>query len=1308
MRNELQTQKSLQPFFSKVTGSGRSCLFSAFCAAVLLVMALLLSSTTALHAQTSAIITGTVYDANGNVVAKASVNLRDEATGEKRDTVTNNDGVFAFPALNPDTYDVKIQAKGFKTLTQTGIVLNAAESRKLLGLNLSVGGVQETVTVEESNQVIPTDNGSRAALLDNNDIENLSLGSRDLSELLKVLPGVTTTPNGTGAAPNFSFTNVGAAGSAVGNGLNANGLPSRGGTYQLADGVDVDDPGCNCNSIATINPDMTAEVSVQTSNFGADAPFGPGVINAISKSGGAEYHGEGYFYARNDALDAFDWQTLHNWYSKTPTPTTGPPTGSAKYYYPGGNIGGPVPFTKKKLEVWGGFERIIQNLGNSSNNTLKSVIPTSDQMQGNFGPTALNQTFCSPLNVDPNNWGYALVTGKPDAAINGNGCNNIGGITLSDGTVVASTGPTADIIPTKYLDPGAKALASFWPAANSNPATTSGNYNYVQVVPAVRDGWTYRIRGDYHFSDNTSAFVSYQQGYDASPSSGAGAHIYWTPGNSIPYPGGCLLSKEYTKALSGHFTHTFNATTTDEFIASWGYGNFPVGPSVAGGNYRTTLGYPTPSANGYNTVFNTGSKLIPSYSSGGAYTFPDFSQADIFENSTGTYLVRKEMPAFSDNLTKVWGKHTVKVGGFMENTGNIQGASGSANGSLNSFSFGGTPAANLVTGTIYGAPNNPLANFVQGIVTGYSENNSAPNGDMKFQTFAGYVDDSFKASHKLTLELGIRFTHLGHWYDHNQLGMADFFPTLVQSDYAIGKFDPGAYWHGINPGVPNSGQPDRFASLDPRFGLAYDVFGTGKTVVRGGFGLYRFADQYNDYAGALTTAQSVLSYGLPSNSFVTLQQIGNPEMVKPSTTCGAGCVNGGYWADTPGDYKNPYTETWNLTISQQLRWNSLMEIAYVGNNSQDLVPGGQSISGSGFSDYVNVNKVPMGAFFNPDPKTGVTAVNPEDPTHNTDGSSNGNKTADYRPYGTEYGDNSVYVENNDGYANYHALQVTWVKRSKDLNFNANYTWSKSLGTALTVDPFHIRGNYGAENIDRPHVVNLSASYTFEHPFSSKLVSTALGGWSISNYTTWQDGGNLQADNSPNFGMGLQYTTINGLPIQDDPTKPNLNPLPHGPLNNAMTAYTYVVGNGVGGASYYGTNASIDVMPISTCSKLVYTCFAAPAFKPYTSIAGGQSMPYFHGPIYFDSDLSLYKTFPVRGKQNVEFKLQAFNWLNHPLNQYSGGNRVNVHYGLEYTTKAISVDSGSYPTSNPAVFGVYDQKSGAPTQRILEVSAKYNF
>lgn len=499
MRDRRQTHKE--------TRNSCSSLFPAFCVAVLLGFALVLGTTPALHAQTSATISGTVFDANGSVVANASVTLRNEATSEKRDTVTNSDGVFVFPALNVGSYTVKIQAKGFKTLSQTGIVLNAAESRKLTGLNLAVGGAQETITVEESNQVIPTDNGSRAALLDTNDIDNLALGSRDLSELLKVLPGVTITPNGTSASPNFNFVTVGAAGSADGNGLDANGVPSRGGTYQLIDGVDIDDPGCDCNSIATVNPDMTAQVSVQTSNFGADAPYGPAVINTISKSGSAEYHGEGYIYARNDVMNANDWQTKHNW--KAAGKPGEPPAGIAHYYYPGGNAGGPIPFTHKKLQVWGGYERILQNTGN--NTRLTSFIPTPDMMGGNFTATTANQLFCSGTGTTAATWG-TVVTNGVATPINGNGCNILTGTFLPDSTtavpdeVGVTAGRTAMMIPTQFLDPGAKALASFWPSANvANPLLESGYYNYDQVVPGVHDGWTYRVRADYHFSDSTSA-----------------------------------------------------------------------------------------------------------------------------------------------------------------------------------------------------------------------------------------------------------------------------------------------------------------------------------------------------------------------------------------------------------------------------------------------------------------------------------------------------------------------------------------------------------------------------------------------------------------------------------------------------------------------------------------------------------------------------------------------------------------------------------------------------------------------------------
>ena len=1240
------------------------------CARGVMSIAVLLMFLPMMHAQVTATLSGTVTDTSGSVIPNAKVTLTNDATGEVRNVVTNVDGYFVYPALLAGSYSVNVEAPGFKSLIQHGITLNTGDVRKIPNLALEVGTAQETVTVQASTQIIPVEGGQRAAILDSKDIQTLALGSRDLSELLKVLPGVTTAPNGLSNGPMFNFTQVSVAQSAVGNGLNANGVPNRGGSSQLLDGVDIDDPGCNCGSIALVNPDMTQEVSVQTSNFGADAPYGPVVINTTSKSGGDQYHGEAYLYARNDVLNANDWQSNHT------TPIT--PKGGASYYYPGGNFGGPVPFTHEKLRFWGAYERLQQNNGNT--NVLTSFIPTPDMMSGNFTATAANSAFClGSSNIN---------------STQTNGCNDLTGTVLPDGSVVGQGSRPAGMIPSAFLDPGAKALSSFWPAANSNPATTPGNFNYRQVIPGTHNGWLYRLRVDYDLNQSNSFFISYQQGYDQQPSQGNGAHIYWTPGNAIPYPGGGLQTTSYSKALAGHFVHIFSPTLTNEAIASWGYGNIPVAPPKLSAAYKSTLGYP------YGGVFDNGAKVIPAYSSPGSFTFPDFSQADIFESTGNVYIVRKEIPSFADNVTKLWHTHTIKAGVYAANTGNLQGAfavTGGYSGTFNSFSYGGTLKPNIITGQRVGSPNNPTANFLMGLTTNFTQDSSAPNNDLAFQNLAFYGEDSWKATNRLTLEYGVRLSHIGHWYDRRKNGLAVFFPDMVQSDFAAGKTNPGVRWHGIDPSVPNSGQPDRFVYADPRFGIAYDLYGTGKTIFRGGWGIYHFSEQTNSPTAALTTAESVQTYGQPGNTGAFFSQIS--QLTAPGATGGV-CCNGTVNALDPTDNTQPYTTAWNLTVSQQLPWQSLLEIAYVGNDSENLVMGGESISGSGFTDYTNQNKIPLGGFFQPDPVTGKTATNPEDVT------TVGNKTADYRPFGYAYGDNNINVNQGVGYGNYHGLQTSWVKRSARANLNVNYTWSKTLGTGQQVNPFAIRPNYGVSAIDRPQVFNFSGSYEFDNVLtgSNRFVREIANGWTLSNITSWQAGGSLPAqfnNNTGNFAMSLQYATINGAPIQNDPTKAGYNPLPAG------------VGTGLSQATYYGTNASIVITPKLTCDPksglghnqlLTYSCFAPPAIGAF----GGQNWPYLSGPSLVISDLAAYKTFHITERHTVQFRASAFNWLNHPLPQFSGQSQVSLHYNADYASKAFTPNVTAYPNSNPNNFGVLDQKSGTPTQRVLELAIKYQF
>ena len=1188
------------------------------------------------YAQVSATINGTVVDGTGAVIPGATVTVTNEATGQKRDTVSNGEGYFAFPALLTGSYSIRIEAKGFKTFQQNSIPLSAGDVRKIPNLVLAIGQTGETVTVEAgSAQIIPVENGQRAAILDSHDIQQLAIQGRNLSELLKVLPGVTSVQNGLSNGAMFDPTVVTVGSSAVGNGLNANGAVNRGGTSQFSDGVDVDDPGCNCSSISIPNPDMTQEVSVQTSNFGADAPRGPVVINTISKSGGDKYHGEGYFYARNDVINANDWQSNH----------AGTARGASHYYYPGGNVGGPIPFTKDKVLFWFGYERILQNTGNS--NRLQSFIPTPDMMAGNFTNTAANVAFCGGKNLDSKST---------------NGCNDLTGTVLPDGTVIGQGGRAAGIIPTEFLDPGAKSLASFWPAAQSDPLTTPGGFNYNQVIPGTHNGYVLRTRVDYHLNESNTFFVSYQYGQDSAPSQGNGAHIYWTPGNAIPYPGGGLISSSFSKSLAGHFTHVFSPTFTNEFIASWGYGNFPVGPTKASAAYRSTLGYPT----NYGTVFNSGSQLIPSYSSAGTLTFPDFSQADIFETADAHYLVRKEMPAFADDVSKVIKTHTLKFGVFTENVGNIQGGSFSPNGNFSNFSSGGTVQNNVITGTPLGSPNNPTANFVMGIATGYSENNKAPVSDMAYQTFSFYGNDTWKATRRLTVEYGLRFEHIGHWYDRQGDGLAVFMPSLVASDFASGKLNPGVYWHGINPGIPKSGSPDRFLFTSPRFGVSYDLFGTGKTIVRGGWGEYRFTDQYNDYTGALSTAQSILGYGLPGQTNVRLSQI-SPALNPPRAPGTGGTpyvgVNGGVTAMDPTDYGIPRSRAYNLTISQQAPLNSLFEIAYVGSSTDQIFLGGESISGSGFTSFTDQNKVPLGAFFQPDPLTGVVSPNPENLSQ---GAAN-NASAHYRPFGFAYGDNTIGVSTHVGYSNYNGLQLSWVKRSARLTYNLNYTWSKALGTGQQIDPFTVRGNYGIVAIDRPAVFNASYAYNFLNVYNgeSHLLRGVANGWTVSGITTWQSGGNLQATNSPNFGLSITGLSQN---------------------------------------TYFGTNASKLIMPVLTCDaganladkqRVNESCFAAPAIGSN----GPRNLPYYRNADFFDTDLAAYKTFHITEGQTVQFRASAFNWVNHPLPQFSGGNQLALHYNNDLTVNS---------SSNSPTLGFLDTKTGGHSQRIMELALKYNF
>ena len=307
-------------------------------------------------AQSTGTVTGTVTDQSGAVVAKAKVTLKNDATGDVRETTSNDSGYFSFGTINPGTYTVKVSATNFSSIERKGVSVLPGDVRDIRDLMLKVGAGSDVIEVSGvADEIAPVDSGERSAVLTSKQIENLSLEGRDATELIRSLPGFAVYGGLNNKAQDFTVVAVG--GGAVGNGYVGNGAPYRGGTDLISDGAHILDNGCNCGSTQTVNGDMVSEVKVQTSNFGADSAKGPIVINAVGKSGTTSYHGAVVMHARDGSLNSDDWSFKH---LQETAPAGLVPNQSGRFLYPGAQFGGPVPHTNKKLVFFVGYEYYYQ------------------------------------------------------------------------------------------------------------------------------------------------------------------------------------------------------------------------------------------------------------------------------------------------------------------------------------------------------------------------------------------------------------------------------------------------------------------------------------------------------------------------------------------------------------------------------------------------------------------------------------------------------------------------------------------------------------------------------------------------------------------------------------------------------------------------------------------------------------------------------------------------------------------------------------------------------------------------------------
>jgi len=564
----------------------------------------------------------------------------------------------------------------------------------------------------------------------------------------------------------------------------------------------------------------------------------------------------------------------------------------------------------------------------------------------------------------------------------------------------------------------------------------------------------------------------------------------------------------------------------------------------------------------------------------------------------------------------------LKAGVFWEWIRNAQPANNNTNGYMeyccgNSNSFG-----------------NDYADMLYGNLTSYNEASFNRVNDIAYNTYEGFVQDSWKASRKLTLELGLRLTHFQPWADRLGDGYSIFdqaqFNTSCVAQYC------GFEWHKKDPSVPIGGFPTRALFYQPRVGVAYDLGGSGKTVLRGGWGRYYYHS--GQFTSGLDAAAGVESISLGNN--VTT---GVPTLARNLSSINVAAQASSPSAVDSKDDKQPYTDNYNVTVSQRTPWSGLLEVAYVGNNSHSLA----NSSGAGS----NINLVPVGALLSS--KNG--GVDPNSLVANN-----------FRPM---LGYSDLYLATNNAYANYNSLQVTWVRTKGRYTINMNYTYGKAMGIVNpALDQFNLNNDYGVQSTNRKQIFNAAYSIELGSPMKSNAFAKGLiNGWQLSGITQLESGPNLTGISGQNFGMNLNNYDIPGTTFN------------------------------VSSASILGT-PDIQLNPILTCnptSNLGHNqyinpnCFAAPK---QVGQNGPSVLPAYYGPAFFNSDLGMFKNFNISESKKLQFRFNAYNFLNHPLWSFNGNN---LSLGFDGTTGDV----------NTPLLGTVTQKQG---HRVVQAAVKFYF
>src|SRR5580765_1969629 len=938
---------------------------------------------------TSASVAGTVQDSQGGALPGATVTMTSRTLGNALTAVTDPSGRFAFPIVRPDAYTLQVMLQGFKTLERTNLIVNANDKLSLGSLGLDVGGVTEEVTVTGRVVELQSVSGERSFTLEAETLKNIAINGRMLFNFATLVPGALSQNRGNTELTQISDFTV--------NGQRPNS------NNMTIDGVANIDTGDNGHNMATTNIEAVAEFKVLTNAYQAEyGRAAGGQLQVVTKSGSQAFHGSGYWYGRRS-----DWNA-NSYLNKRETPEV--PKQQTSRNDSGYTFGGPVAFpgfNREKKKLFFFWSQEFQRRSNPAT-VHQARVPTALEQRGDFSQSVDSSGNPFPYIRD-------FTSGLPCSAADTRGCFQDGGVL---GRIPAN----------RLYAPGLAALKIF-PQPNFSGGSGLNFTSQDPDSPKRREEMlrmdfqatgTWRVTGRY-MNDNEDILQAYGTTW-----AGNGSDQLPTPTLFI-HPG-----SNYMLSATG----ALNSSTSLEL--SWG-------------RAANSLNYQLQQQQLFRTA--AGVSALP-------LLFPSVVQADYvpwfsfrggrtgnvgqYQTDRGPFTNQNITHDIIANLTKVWGAHSSKAGFYFQHSFNPQSIFASFNSQIDFQDNSSNP---FDTGFSY-------ANAATGVFNFYQQANKFAIPEWNYKNIEWYAQDNWKPTDRFTLDYGVRFYNLTPQWD-TTLQASNFLPDKFDAANAAQLYYPvcvggapgaGCVRRGMDPkligttaptlantveerfigrltpgsnrfngsyqagqGIDDQLQDGNAFRASPRIGAVYDLTGKGQTIVRGGFGIFYDRPQGNMVFDMIANAPGVLNSALQWGRLQDLNSAGGD----PNPTLSLN--------PTAFDFKPPRVNQWNVGVQHKLVKEVILDVAYVGSSSTDLLR------------QVQINAVPFGATFLPQN---------QDPTRVPSSVPGANALPNdfLRPY-RGYGD--IRMWDYSGYADYKALQTSATRRfDRGFMVSGFWVWSK--------------------------------------------------------------------------------------------------------------------------------------------------------------------------------------------------------------------------------------------------------------------------